>query len=239
MEGGRGASDRTRQYSERVFPALRVCGVLRRRVRRGGGPARRGRPRHTARTQPAAVRRRRCARVAQAGRPAGGTLVQAARRVQPARPARRRRSARPARCARAPATTGRAWPTPAGLLGMRGRVHVPRTTPRQKRERIVALGGDDVELIVDGDTYDEAAAAAADHAARTGRDDGAGVRRPAHDRRAGHRRPRDPGPARPGTGRGRGAGRRRRAARRGRDGAARAASGASAWSGSSRPGRRA
>ena len=46
-------------------------------------------------------------------------------------------------------------------LGMRGRVHVPRTTPRQKRERIIALGGDDVELIVDGDTYDEAAAAAA------------------------------------------------------------------------------
>ena len=53
-------------------------------------------------------------------------------------------------------------------LEMRGRVHVPRTTPRQKRERIIALGGDDVELIVDGDTYDEAAAAAADHAAGTG-----------------------------------------------------------------------
>ncbi len=53
-------------------------------------------------------------------------------------------------------------------LGMRGRVHVPRTTPRQKRERIAALGGDGVELIVDGDTYDEAAAAAADHAACTG-----------------------------------------------------------------------
>jgi threonine dehydratase len=53
-------------------------------------------------------------------------------------------------------------------LGMRGRVHVPRTTPRQKRERITALGGDDVELVVDGDTYDEAAAAAAEFAARTG-----------------------------------------------------------------------
>ena len=26
-------------------------------------------------------------------------------------------------------------------LGVRGRVHVPRTTPRQKRERIAALGG--------------------------------------------------------------------------------------------------
>ncbi len=53
-------------------------------------------------------------------------------------------------------------------LGIRGRVHVPSTTPRQKRERIIALGGDAVELVVGGDTYDEAAAAAAEHAARTG-----------------------------------------------------------------------
>jgi threonine dehydratase len=53
-------------------------------------------------------------------------------------------------------------------LGIRGRVHVPSTTPRQKRERILALGGDAVELVVAGDTYDEAAAAAAEHAARTG-----------------------------------------------------------------------
>ncbi len=54
------------------------------------------------------------------------------------------------------------------VLGMHGRVHVPRSTPRQKRERIAALGGDAVELVVDGDTYDDAAAAAAEHAARTG-----------------------------------------------------------------------
>ncbi|MCW2717371.1 threonine ammonia-lyase IlvA [Pseudonocardia sp.] len=53
-------------------------------------------------------------------------------------------------------------------LGIRGRVHVPATTPRQKRERILALGGGAVELVVAGDTYDEAAAAAAEHAARTG-----------------------------------------------------------------------
>jgi threonine dehydratase len=53
-------------------------------------------------------------------------------------------------------------------LGIRGRVHVPSTTPRQKRERITALGGDAVELVVGGDTYDEAAAAAAEHAERTG-----------------------------------------------------------------------
>jgi threonine dehydratase len=53
-------------------------------------------------------------------------------------------------------------------LGVRGRVHVPSTTPRQKRERIRALGGDAVELVVAGDTYDEAAAAAAEYAQRTG-----------------------------------------------------------------------
>ena len=79
-----------------------------------------------------------------------------------------RPSGRPARCAPAPATTARAWPTPAATLGMHGRVYVPRTTPRQKRERIAALGGDGVELVVDGDTYDDAAAAAAEYAARTG-----------------------------------------------------------------------
>ncbi len=53
-------------------------------------------------------------------------------------------------------------------LGMHGRVYVPSTTPRQKRERIRALGGDQVELVVEGDTYDDAAAAAAAHSLRTG-----------------------------------------------------------------------
>jgi threonine dehydratase len=53
-------------------------------------------------------------------------------------------------------------------LGVRGRVYVPATTPRQKRERIRALGGERVELIVEGDTYDDAAAAAAQHAEYTG-----------------------------------------------------------------------
>ncbi|TWP51024.1 threonine ammonia-lyase IlvA [Lentzea tibetensis] len=53
-------------------------------------------------------------------------------------------------------------------LGVHGRVHVPSTTPRQKRERIAALGRDMVELVVDGDTYDDAAALAAEHAASTG-----------------------------------------------------------------------
>jgi threonine dehydratase len=53
-------------------------------------------------------------------------------------------------------------------LGIRGRVHVPRTTPRQKRDRITALGGAAVELVVEGDSYDDAAEAAAEYAERTG-----------------------------------------------------------------------
>ncbi|GAA3385234.1 threonine ammonia-lyase IlvA [Cryptosporangium minutisporangium] len=53
-------------------------------------------------------------------------------------------------------------------LGVRGKVFVPRPTPRQKRDRIAALGGDAIELVIAGDSYDDAAAAAAQDAARTG-----------------------------------------------------------------------
>jgi threonine dehydratase len=53
-------------------------------------------------------------------------------------------------------------------LGVRGSVVVPGTTPRQKRDRIAALGGEMVDLVVTGDTYDEAAAAALAHARDTG-----------------------------------------------------------------------
>ncbi|MDP5184451.1 threonine ammonia-lyase IlvA [Blastococcus sp. BMG 814] len=53
-------------------------------------------------------------------------------------------------------------------LQVRGRVYVPGTTPRQKRERIAALGGDMATLVVVGDSYDEAAAAAAADSATTG-----------------------------------------------------------------------
>ena len=55
-----------------------------------------------------------------------------------------------------------------GRLGVHGRVYVPSTTPRQKRQRIASLGGDQVELVVEGDTYDDAATAAAEYAATTG-----------------------------------------------------------------------
>lgn len=53
-------------------------------------------------------------------------------------------------------------------LGIKGRIVVPSTTPRQKRDRMAAIGGDIVELVVVGDTYDEAAAAAAAYAATSG-----------------------------------------------------------------------
>jgi threonine dehydratase len=53
-------------------------------------------------------------------------------------------------------------------LGVRARVYLPRTTPRQKRDRVATLGGRHVEVVVEGDTYDDAAAAARDHAAATG-----------------------------------------------------------------------
>ncbi|WP_328295521.1 threonine ammonia-lyase IlvA [Kineococcus sp. NBC_00420] len=53
-------------------------------------------------------------------------------------------------------------------LRVHGRIYVPRTTPRQKRDRIAALGQEFVETIVLGDTYDDSAAAATQDAARSG-----------------------------------------------------------------------
>ncbi|AXB44546.1 threonine ammonia-lyase IlvA [Amycolatopsis albispora] len=53
-------------------------------------------------------------------------------------------------------------------LGAKGRVFVPRTTPRQKRERIATLGGAHVEVIVTGDSYEDASAEAKREAERTG-----------------------------------------------------------------------
>jgi threonine dehydratase len=53
-------------------------------------------------------------------------------------------------------------------LGIKGRIFVPATTPRQKRQRILALGEGRVDLVVTGDTYDEASAAATLEAQETG-----------------------------------------------------------------------
>ena len=53
-------------------------------------------------------------------------------------------------------------------MGVHGRVYVPGKTPKQKRDRIRYHGGEFIELIVGGATYDLAAAAALDDVARTG-----------------------------------------------------------------------
>ncbi|MEW6155256.1 MAG: threonine ammonia-lyase IlvA [Actinomycetota bacterium] len=53
-------------------------------------------------------------------------------------------------------------------LGVACRVVLPRPTPRQKRERIAALGGPEVTVVLEGHTYDEAHEAAADMAGRDG-----------------------------------------------------------------------
>ena len=53
-------------------------------------------------------------------------------------------------------------------LGVQGTVVLPRTTPRQKRDRIADLGGKHVTVQLLGDTYDEAMAAAQQHADATG-----------------------------------------------------------------------
>lgn len=61
---------------------------------------------------------------------------------------------------------GVAWS--CARLGIKGRIYVPANTPRQKRQRIVTLGGEYVELVVVGSSYDEAGAAAHEDAQRTG-----------------------------------------------------------------------
>ena len=53
-------------------------------------------------------------------------------------------------------------------LGVHGRVYVPAKTPKQKRDRIRYHGGEFIELIVGGSTYDLAAEAALADVARTG-----------------------------------------------------------------------
>jgi threonine dehydratase len=53
-------------------------------------------------------------------------------------------------------------------LEIKGRIFLPRTTPRQKRERIAAIGGPWIDIVIDGDTYDDAVAIAAASAQETG-----------------------------------------------------------------------
>jgi threonine dehydratase len=53
-------------------------------------------------------------------------------------------------------------------LRLHGRIFLPTSTPRQKRQRIEAIGGPWVELIFSGGTYDEASAAAVEDCRLTG-----------------------------------------------------------------------
>lgn len=53
-------------------------------------------------------------------------------------------------------------------LGVKGRIYVPNQTPKQKRDRIAYHGRDAVEIIVTGDSFDEASAAARADAQATG-----------------------------------------------------------------------
>ncbi|MCL2784101.1 MAG: threonine ammonia-lyase IlvA [Propionibacteriaceae bacterium] len=54
-------------------------------------------------------------------------------------------------------------------LGIDGEIVVPTTTPRQKRDRILALGEPYVHLIVAGETYDASSVIARERAAEQGR----------------------------------------------------------------------
>jgi threonine dehydratase len=53
-------------------------------------------------------------------------------------------------------------------LGIRGRIFLPRTTPRQKRNRIEVIGDGLVDIVIEGDTYDDAVAFAAAAARESG-----------------------------------------------------------------------
>lgn len=52
--------------------------------------------------------------------------------------------------------------------GVRATIFLPRTTPRQKRDRVAALGGSHVDVVIAGDTYDDSAVAASEYAAASG-----------------------------------------------------------------------
>ncbi len=53
-------------------------------------------------------------------------------------------------------------------MGIDGKIFVPKRTPKQKRDRIKVHGGDNVELVLVGDTFDEAAEAARNDAEARG-----------------------------------------------------------------------
>ena len=53
-------------------------------------------------------------------------------------------------------------------IGIHGTIYMPATTPKQKRRQVRFFGRDNIEVVLTGDTFDEASAAALDFAAETG-----------------------------------------------------------------------
>ena len=54
-----------------------------------------------------------------------------------------------------PATTPRAWPSPAAHFGAEGVVFMPVTTPQQKIDKTRQFGGGQVEIRLVGDYFDD------------------------------------------------------------------------------------
>ncbi len=54
-------------------------------------------------------------------------------------------------------------------LGIHGTIYMPATTPKQKRKQVKFFGRDNIEVVLTGDTFDEASAAAIKFAAETGK----------------------------------------------------------------------
>ncbi len=54
-------------------------------------------------------------------------------------------------------------------LGIRGTIYMPATTPKQKRKQVKFFGRDNIEVVLTGDTFDEASAAAMAFSRETGK----------------------------------------------------------------------
>jgi threonine dehydratase len=55
------------------------------------------------------------------------------------------------------------------LLGIHGTIYMPATTPKQKRRQVKFFGRDNIDVVLTGDTFDEASAAATAFVAQTGK----------------------------------------------------------------------
>ncbi len=116
----------------------------------------------------AVVGHHRRAGLPQARGPAGGPVLQAAWCLQPADATEPDEKAAGGVVCSSAGNHAQGFALACRSMGIHGRVYVPAKTPKQKRNRIRYHGGDFIELIVGGKTYDMAAQAALDDVARTG-----------------------------------------------------------------------